>query len=131
MQAASAPFLLLALVLASCTQTGSEKPASSASGGALIAIAGDGELVETERTASYSVMQVRRSPAGSVPSALFALRGACAILRARAENYVASEAISSSPATYRLTFPKSTLPESLKGATKSVFAESECRALRF
>ena len=81
---------------------------------------GDGELVETQR-----------APAGSVPSAMYALRGARVVLRARGANYFASKRMSGSPATYRLKFPVSPAPESLIGATKSVFTLGDCKSLQF
>ena len=131
MQPFSAPLLAITLAAASCAQNSSAPSSSTPSREVLVALAGDGEVVETERTPTHSLMQVRRAPAGSVPSSMYALRGACAILRARGKNYVASVRLADSPATYRLTFPVSPSPEDLRGATKSVFTLGECIALRF
>lgn len=127
----AALLLLCAALVASCAQPDRVQPGADPSGQNLVVLSGDGELVETERTPAYSVMQVRRAPAGSVPSAMYALRGACAVLRARGANYVESERVAGAPATYRLTFPTSPAPERLSGASKSIFTLGECTALRF
>jgi hypothetical protein len=94
-------------------------------------MSGDGEFVETVRDAESSTVEVRKAPSGSVASAMYTLRGSCAVLRARAAPFLKSERLDGLVPTYRLTFPRAPRPEELNGATKSVFSIADCAALRF
>ena len=120
-----------ALLLAACAQADRTAGSSASSAQSLVSLSGDGELVEIERTPTYSLMQIRRAPAGSVPSAMYALRGMCAVLKARGATYASSERVAGVATTYRLTFPTAPSPESLSGRSKTVFSLSECARLRF
>jgi hypothetical protein len=124
-------FLLAAApILTACAQPQVPSSPPTSDMAALVKLGGEGEFIEVKRDAGYSIVEVTKSPAGSVVSSMYALRGACAVLRARNAEYVASERISSLP-SYRLTFPKTPRPEELSGAKKSVFSSSDCSALRF
>ena len=105
--------------------------ASRPTQGALVSLSGDGELKEVERTADFSVIEITKAPQGSVASSLFALRGACAVLRARDAALVASEALPGTVRAYRLRFPSTASPAELSGPKKSVFSRAECAALGF
>lgn len=94
-------------------------------------MAGEGEFVEIERTPEHSIVQVRRAPAGSVPSSMYTLRGVCAVLKARNERFVSSTPVAGSARTYRLTFPASATTQELEGRGKSVASLSDCRALGY
>jgi hypothetical protein len=97
----------------------------------LVVMANGGEFVETERTAQHSTVEVRKAPKGSVPSSMYALRGSCAVMRARGENYVASTTVSNSPPTFRLTFPSAPDMAQRSGPERSVFSRTECAMLGF
>ena len=111
--------------LASCAQTPSRPEA------ALVSLGGEGEFVEVERTESESRVEVRRAPAGSVPSSLYTLRGVCAVLRARGAAYVSSEQLPGPVPTYRLTFPATMPAEAITGRAKRVFTPADCALLHF
>jgi hypothetical protein len=98
---------------------------------ALVRISEGGDFIEVERKADYSVVEVRRAPTGSVASSLFALKGACAVARARGEQFFSSTPITGSVPTHRLTFPRTAASDELRGPKKSVFALAECEMLRF
>lgn len=83
MKILSALLLAGTLTIAACAQTGPAQSEPVAAKQGMVALSGDGELVETERAPTNSPMQIRRAPAGSVPSAMYALRGARAVLKAR------------------------------------------------
>lgn len=126
----------LVLLSAAVAVSASAQQAAVPSAGAgespmLVSITQGGELAEIERTPEYSVIEVRRAPAGSVPSSLFALRGACAVATARGQQYLASSPVQGKPATHRITFPQSPSESQLTGSTKSVFSLAECQLLQF
>jgi len=131
MKLVSCLVVVASTLLASCAQTPSAPAASTEQRTALISITGDGEFVETERSSEHSTVQVRRAPQGSVPAAMFTLRGVCAVLRARSQQFVTSTPVAGSSGTYRLTFPSQPSAASLSGASKSVFTLAECRSLGF
>lgn len=87
--------------------------------------------MEVERQTGFSTVEVRRAPAGSVPASLFALRGACAVARARGELFFASVPVPGPVTTHRLSFPRAPNQDELSGPRKSVFALAECDMLRF
>lgn len=120
-----------AVMVSACAQPQIASNPATSSGPALVRLGGEGEFVEVTREAEFSIVEVRKAPAGSVPSSLYALRGACAVLRARSVQYVASERVASTVPSFRLTFPKAPKSEELSGTTKSVFSRSDCSALRF
>lgn len=120
-----------AVAVSACAQQAVVPSGTSSEPPKLVSITQGGELVELERTPEYSVIEVRSAPAGSVPSSLFALRGACAIARARGQKYFASNPVQGRPATHRITFPQAPSESQLTGATKSVFSLSECQLLQF
>lgn len=120
------PWISAVLLLSACAQT----PDASSSA-ALVRLGDGGEFVEVRREPEFSVVEVRKAPAGSVPSSLYALRGACAVLRARGMQYVSSEPVVGLVTTYRLTFPSVVKPEDLRGPTKSVFSITDCSMMRF
>jgi hypothetical protein len=122
---------LLAIAVSACAADPGTTEATASGGGKLVSLGGDGELVELERTATFSVIEVRKTPPGSVPSSMYILRGACAVLRARGAEYFKSEPIASVFPTYRLSFQMSATPSELTGPTKSLFSKSNCAALRF
>jgi hypothetical protein len=97
----------------------------------LVSLTDGGELIETERAPEFSVIEVRKSPPGSVPSSMFTLRGACAVARARGEKFFDSSPVPGATRAYRITFPRAPSPESLTGRTKSVFSLSDCALLGF
>jgi hypothetical protein len=119
-------------ILSACASqpqsTGVSAPSSAT---ALVHLTDGGDFIELQRAADYSTVQVRKAPEGSVPSSMFALRGSCAVTRARGELYFASVLIAGGTREYRLTFPKSATESQLRGSAKSVFALAECALLRF
>ena len=120
-----------AVAVSACAQQAVAPSAGAGESPKLVSITQGGELVELERTPEYSVIEVRSAPAGSVPSSLFALRGACAVARARGQKYFASSPVQGKPATHRITFPQTPSESQLTGSTKSVFALAECQLLQF
>lgn len=122
--------LISTLALVACAQSQSPNDAARLAQSDLISIGGDGELVEVQRAADFSIIEVRSSPRGSVVSSLFVLRGACAVLRARGATFVRSEAVPAAVSAYRLTFPNAASPSEISGPTKSVFTRTDCSALR-
>jgi hypothetical protein len=125
------PIATVLVGIAGCAATGSPPAGSESKPTALISLAGEGEFVELERGADFSIVEVRRAPQGSVPASMYTLRGVCAVLRARGADYVTSTRVAGASVQYRLTFPTSPPPEALRGPTKSVFSKSKCAALRF
>ncbi len=97
----------------------------------VVLVSGQGELRETEREPSYSIIEVPVVPPGGAESSLFILRGACAVLRARGFKYFASEKMPGARTAFRLTFPETATQEQLQGPSKSVFSLAECSSLRF
>ena len=123
---------ILASSLCACAQQDRvPSVGTTADAGSLVRVTDGGEFVEVERTAEYSLVEVRSAPKGSVPSSMFALRGACAVARARGEQYVSSVPVPGSVPKHRLSFPKSATETQLKGQSKSVFSLAECEMLRF
>lgn len=123
-------FLFAAAVFVSaCSQQPVVPSAGASNQPTLVSITQGGELVELERTSEHSIIEVRSAPAGSVPSSLFALRGACAVARARGEKYFASSPVPGKSATHRLTFPQAPSESQLRGPSKSVFTLAECQRL--
>ena len=120
--------LLVASFLVGCSQT-PLSPNDRERG--LVKLLDGGEFVEVERSDEYSIVEVRSSPSGSAPSAMYALRGACSVARVRGEQYVSSQPHSGSVRTYRLLFPKTPTEAQLRGSAKSVFSMADCAALRF
>lgn len=118
-------------VLVSCAQPQNPHESARPIQSQLIALSGDGELAEVERTVEYSIMTITKAPQGSVASSMFALRGACAILRARQATFVTSQPVAGADRSYRLKFPSTASPGELSGASKSVFTRADCSALRF
>lgn len=114
---------LLLPLLAAC--------ASTDPGTTLVRLTAGGEFVEVERAPEFSLVEVRQAPAGSVPSSMYALRGACAVARSRGKPYFASEGASGTSRSYRLTFPSAPTESELKGPTKRVFSLAECSLLGF
>lgn len=124
--------LALPLVLGACAQVqGPSSAETRASQSPLVSLSEGGELVEVERKEEYSVIEVRRTPSGSVASSMYVLRGACAVARARGQVYFASTAVGGPLRSYRIVFPKTPSEEQLRGSTKSVFSMADCVALRF
>ena len=123
--------LAIAVSVCACAQQGPAPGQGSSAPQSLVRITDGGDLVELERTAEYSVMEVRSAPSGTVPASMFALRGACSIARARGQTYVASTPEPGSPSKHRITFPKAPSESQLRGSTKSVFTLAECQLLRF
>ena len=105
--------------------------ATPAASSALVRITDGGEFFEVERSADFSIVEVRSSPQGSVPASLFALRGACAVARSRSQKFFTSTPLPGPFPTHRLTFPQAPSSSLLTGPTKSVFSLDECEALRF
>ena len=123
--------LAIAVSVCACAQQGPAPGQGSSAPQSLVRITDGGDLVELERTAEYSVMEVRSAPSGSVPASMFALRGACAVAKARGQTYFASTPEPGSSSTHRITFPKSPSESQLRGSTKNVFTLEECQLLRF
>ena len=123
--------LAIAVSVGACAQHGPAPGQGSSAPQSLVRITDGGDLVELERTAEYSLMEVRSAPSGSVPASMFALRGACSVARARGQTYFASTPEPGSPSTHRITFPKAPSESQLRGSTKSVFTLAECQLLRF
>jgi hypothetical protein len=119
--------MALVATLAGCTTTTTTTTTSPS----LVVMADGGEFVETERTAQHSTVEVRKAPQGSVPSSMYALRGSCAVMRARGENHVASTSVSNSPPTFRLTFPSAPDAAQRSGPGRSVISRTECALLGF
>ena len=118
--------------VAACAQQQPSAPSvSSSAAAALVHITQGGELVEVERTPEHSIVEVRSAPAGSVPSSLFALRGACAVARARGEKYFSSSPVAGRSSTHSISFPQEPTEVQLKGRTKTVFTLADCQLLRF
>jgi len=84
---------------------------------------------ELDRQPAFSVAELAVLQGSSDAASLFALRGACAVLQARAALVVAIERISGRPALYRLSFPKEAPAEQLSGPAKSAFTAQECALL--
>jgi hypothetical protein len=120
------------LILTACLAiTACAGPTGAPQSNALVVILNDGEFVETARDAQSSTVEVRKSPPGSVPTSLFALKGSCAVMRARGAKYFSSQRLPGTVATYRLTFPSTAKPEELSGPTRTVFSISDCATLRY
>jgi hypothetical protein len=108
-----------------------EPAASAAATASLVHITEGGELIETERTPEHSVMVVRKAPQGSVPASLFAMKGACAITRARGEVFFTSAPHPGAPGALAITFPK-VAPQHQPGSNaKPVISLEQCRLLKF
>lgn len=120
-----------AVVASACAQQGVVQSAGSSEAHKLVSITQGGEVAEIERTPEYSVIEVRSAPAGNVSSSLFALRGACAVARARGQKYFASSHVQDKQATHRITFPQAPSESQLTGSAKSVFSLAECQLLQF
>jgi hypothetical protein len=118
--------LTTCLVITACAGPPAVPPTAE-----LVVITTDGEFVETARDAQSSTVEVRKSPPGSVPASLFALRGSCAVMRARGAKYFSSQRLAGAVPTYRLTFPSTAKPEELSGPTRSMFSISDCATLRY
>ena len=123
--------LTIAVSVGACAQQGPAPGQASSTPQSLVRITDGGDLVELERTAEYSLMEVRSAPIGSVPASMFALRGACSVARARGQTYFASTPEPGNPSTHRITFPKAPSESQLRGSTKIVFTLAECQLLRF
>jgi hypothetical protein len=123
--------LFAAVALSACAPQAAVRSTPAGESTGLVSITQGGELVELERTPEFSVIEVRRAPTGSVPSSLFALRGACAVARARGQRYFASSPVPGKPATHRITFPQVASESQLTGSTKSVFSLADCQLLQF
>jgi hypothetical protein len=119
------------VLLGACAQPQLKPSSETVAEAALVKLDGEGEFVETSRQPDHSIVEVRKAPAGSVASSLYALRGACAVLRARAAPFVASQRLAGAVPTYRLTFPAAPTADALTGATKNTFSKADCTALRF
>lgn len=91
-----------------------------------VAAAGGAAFRELEREPEFSLAELVAGNAGDSLLGQLALRGACAVLQARAEAHVMVERISGRPALYRLSFPKEPAAEQLRGPTKSAFSAQEC-----
>ena len=123
--------LAAAVLVTACAQPGTRSSENEDRMRALVSITEGGELVEVERQAEYSIIQVRSTPPGSVASSMYVLRGACAVARARGKRLFSSASEPATVRSYRLTFPNSATDAELRGSTKSVFSLSECESLRF
>ena len=121
----------MAVSAGACAQQGPVPGQGSSAPQSLVRITAGGDLIELERTAEYSLMEVRSAPSGSVPASMFALRGACSVARARGQTYFASNPEPGSSSTHRITFPKSPYESQLRGSTKTVFTLAECQLLQF
>lgn len=122
--------LALAALVFTFGHCGAQQPGSSTSSG-LVHITEGGEFVEVERSADFSIVEVRSAPQGSVGASLFALRGACAVARARAQKYFTSTPLPGPFPTHRLSFPQAPHESLLSGPGKRVFTFAECELLRF
>ncbi|MBH9577314.1 hypothetical protein [Inhella proteolytica] len=91
-----------------------------------VAAAGGAAFRELERAPEFSLAELVAGNAGDSLLGQLALRGACAVLQARAEAHVMVERISGRPALYRLSFPKEPAAEQLSGPAKSAFSAQEC-----
>ncbi len=123
--------LLAAALVGACAQQPSLPEAPNQATSALVRVSDGGEFVEIERQPEYSVIELRTAPQGSVPASMFALRGSCAVARARGKKYFASTPVAGAVRAYRLTFPQAATEAQLQGSTKSVFSLEECALLRF
>ncbi len=119
------------VALSACAQQPVGPAAANSAPIKLVSITQGGELAEIERAPEYSIVEVRNAPSGSVASSLFALRGACAVARARGQNYFASTPVTGKAATYRISFPTAPSASELVGGTKSVFTLAECQQMQF
>lgn len=86
---------------------------------------------EVVREPDHSIAEVTFEAGSSVASSLFVLRGVCAVLRARQQVYVRSDALPLEPRRYRLSFPAQPAAEELSGRGKRVFSVDDCTLLRF
>ncbi len=91
-----------------------------------VAAAGGAAFRELERAPEFSLAELVAGNAGDSLLGQLALRGACAVLQARAEAHVTVERISGRPALYRLSFPKEPAAEQLSGPAKNAFSAQEC-----
>jgi len=91
-----------------------------------VAAAGGAAFRELERAPEFSLAELVAGNAGESLLGQLALRGACAVLQARAETHVMVERISGRPALYRLSFPRVPAAEQLRGPTKSALSAQEC-----
>jgi len=127
------PLLLLTLfsVQSLCAQQVPGVAASAAIKTPLVHISEGGDLVETERTPEYSVLVIRKAPQGSVPASLFAMKGACAITRARSESFFTSSPYPGAQGAFMITFPKTASQQQTAGASKPVMSLEQCQLLKF
>ncbi|WP_374434705.1 hypothetical protein [Inhella sp.] len=91
-----------------------------------VVAAGGAAFRELEREPEFSLAELEAGNASDSLLGQLALRGACAVLQARAEAHVMVERISGRPALYRLSFPKEPAAEQLRGPTKSALSALEC-----
>ena len=91
-----------------------------------VAAAGGAAFRELERAPEFSLAELVQGQASDSLLGQLALRGACAVLLARAEAHVMVERISGRPALYRLSFPKEPTAEQLRGPAKRAFSAQEC-----
>ena len=123
--------LVVLAVFASCAQRPQTEGNALTASSKLVEIIDGGEFIEIQRAPNYSTVEIRGAPTGSVPSSMFALRGSCAVARARGERFFSSKPVMGVVRTYTLTFPKSPADGELTGPSKSVFSVADCTNLRF
>jgi hypothetical protein len=93
------------------------------------------EFRELSRTSSNSIVEVALASGGSTSSAMFTLRGMCAVTRARGEKFFSTERIATNPTRYKVSFPK-TQPAAppapgSPGDANRVVSVAECGMFRF
>ena len=91
------------------------------------------EVTEVERTEAQSIVEVKYISGASVPSSMFAMRGMCAVARARGAAYFRTEPMPGMPQRQVVTFPTerpaSGLGSAGSGKPDTVFALTDCALL--
>ncbi len=89
-----------------------------------------GHLIESQREAAFSLLEVRTLPRKDSDFSELVLKGMCAALETRSAVYVAARRIPASVPTFRVTFPASAKEADQSAKRSLVRSVSECRAVQ-
>jgi hypothetical protein len=89
-----------------------------------------GYLVETQREADFSLLEVKTAPGNDRAFTELVLKGMCAALESRSAPYVAAKRVPGYYPAFRITFPENAKEADLASKIALVRSISECRAVQ-
>jgi hypothetical protein len=89
-----------------------------------------GHLVETQREADFSLLEIKTAPKTEQAFTELVLNGMCAALESRSASYVAAKRVPGYYPAFRVTFPANAKEADLASKIALVRTVSECRAVQ-